>query len=138
MHEMLSRYRPIIQRYSVDESFMDCSSDSEISRFPVKTAFSIKEKIKKNLSFTVHIGIGVLAPVDPNFLRIIPKSYGQLVHDYANGIHPSPVIINEDAQQKSLGNSLTLSYDGVTKEKIFQEAFALYQRIGMRLPLLRR
>lgn len=196
MDEILSRYTPIIQRYSVDESFMDCSGNGQIYRAPVETAFSIKEEIKKSLGFTVNIGIGRnktmakmagelkkpdmvhtlwpheiptklwplpvsrlfmvgratarklqqcnittigdLAGADPDFLRTILKSHGQLIHDYANGIDPSPVIINEEVQQKSLGNSLTLSRDAVTKEEIFQEALALCERIGMRLRRLGR
>lgn len=58
MYSILSEYTPVIQRYSVDECFMDmtCSGISG-RKAAVKLANKIRERIKKELGFTVNIGI---------------------------------------------------------------------------------
>lgn len=58
MYDILYEYTPVIQRYSVDECFCDMSSSPETAENPVKAACEIKERIKKELGFTVNIGIG--------------------------------------------------------------------------------
>lgn len=54
MVKILEEYSPQIQRYSVDECFLDCSN---MYSDPLEKAFEIKERIKKELGFTVNIGI---------------------------------------------------------------------------------
>lgn len=54
MYELLLEYSPLIQRYSVDEVFMDVSHFKE--DYMVK-ASEIKDRIEKELGFTVNIGI---------------------------------------------------------------------------------
>lgn len=58
MYEILLSYTPVIQRYSVDECFCDMSRSPEVRKNPVKLAYEIKERIKRELGFTVNIGIG--------------------------------------------------------------------------------
>ncbi len=58
MYAILSEYTPVIQRYSVDENFCDMSRCPEAVRDPVGVAHEIKERIKRELGFTVNIGIG--------------------------------------------------------------------------------
>lgn len=57
MVALLSSYSPKIQRYSIDEVFMDCSNILK-NRTPMELAFELKERIKNELGFTVNIGIG--------------------------------------------------------------------------------
>lgn len=54
MYELLREYSPLIQRYSVDEVFMDMShlKDNYMDK-----AIEIKDRIEKELGFTVNIGI---------------------------------------------------------------------------------
>lgn len=54
MYNFLYEYSPIIQRYSVDEVFMDMSHYKENY---IEKAMEIKSKIKSELGFTVNVGI---------------------------------------------------------------------------------
>jgi DNA polymerase IV len=57
MHEILQQYTPTIQRFSVDESFLDFSDMENLYPDCIELAHKIKERIKKELGFTVNIGI---------------------------------------------------------------------------------
>lgn len=57
MHEILQEYTPNIQRFSVDESFLDFSDMENIHPDYMKLAETIKQRIKDELGFTVNIGI---------------------------------------------------------------------------------
>ena len=54
MLSLLNEYSPLIQRFSIDEVFMDCS---HLEDNFLKIAYEIKERIKEELGFTVNIGI---------------------------------------------------------------------------------
>lgn len=58
MFEILQRYSPIVQRFSIDECFLDYTGMERDYGEPVETAHKIKENIKNELGFTVNIGIG--------------------------------------------------------------------------------
>ena len=72
------------------------------------------------------------------FLKTILKSHGLLVHDYANGIDNSEVVLNDEIVQKGVGNGLTYAYDLETEEDIHRELLALCERVGTRLRRLNR
>lgn len=57
MHEILQEYTPNIQRFSVDESFLDFSDMENLYPDYMKLAETIKQRIKDELGFTVNIGI---------------------------------------------------------------------------------
>jgi DNA polymerase IV len=57
MVEILREYSPLVQRFSVDECFMDFSGMDLLSDDPVATAYTIKDRIKNELGFTVNVGI---------------------------------------------------------------------------------
>lgn len=57
MVEILKDYSPYVQRFSVDECFLDFSGMELLSKDPIKTAHEIKDRIKNELGFTVNIGI---------------------------------------------------------------------------------
>ena len=196
MYELLLEYTPIIQRYSVDECFLDMTTIKRAVDDPVGVADEIRERVKEELGFTVNIGIGKnklcakmagelkkpdmthtlwpeeiasklwplpvnelfmvgrattrkllqlniktigdLAKADPVLLKTILKSHGLLIHDYANGVDDSAVIVNSDIIQKGVGNGLTYAYDLETKEDIHRELLALCERVGARLRRLNR
>ena len=56
MIDLLTAYSPTIQRYSIDEVFIDCSGVLS-NNTPINLALEIKDRIKKELGFTVNIGI---------------------------------------------------------------------------------
>lgn len=72
MHQLLQEYTPIIQRFSVDESFLDFSNMENLYPDYMELAVRIKERIKKELGFTVNIGISnnkLLAKVASDFKK---------------------------------------------------------------------
>lgn len=58
MAELLSFYSPIMQRYSVDECFLDYTGMEPHFGKPLDAANMIRERIKNELGFTVNVGIG--------------------------------------------------------------------------------
>ena len=58
MYSILSEYSPLIQRYSIDESFVDFRPSGIHKLSPIETAYEIKERIKHELGFTVNVGVG--------------------------------------------------------------------------------
>ncbi|WP_206459703.1 DNA polymerase Y family protein [Anaerovorax sp. IOR16] len=57
MFSILSEYSPKIQRYSVDECFLDFTNSLKRFGNAVAIAYEMKERIKEELGFTVNIGV---------------------------------------------------------------------------------
>lgn len=57
MASILREYSPQVQRYSVDECFLEYSHMEAHFGDPVKAAHAIKDRIREELGFTVNIGI---------------------------------------------------------------------------------
>lgn len=57
MHKIFLEYTPNIQRFSVDESFLNFSDMENLYPDYMDLAETLKERIKKELGFTVNIGI---------------------------------------------------------------------------------
>lgn len=57
MVDLLKQYSPKIQRYSIDEVFLDYTNMERHFGDPITAAYKIKEHIKEELGFTVNIGI---------------------------------------------------------------------------------
>lgn len=55
--EILREYSPDVEKYSIDEAFMDMTGMQALFGEPVKAAHLIKDRIKKELGFTVNVGI---------------------------------------------------------------------------------
>ena len=58
MHEILCGYSDRIERYSVDESWIDYTGSASAYGEAVRAAHEIKDRIKNDLGFTVNIGVG--------------------------------------------------------------------------------
>jgi DNA polymerase-4 len=59
MYEALLRYSPIIERFSVDECFIDYTASETLLGPPLEAAHRLKEQIKSELGFTVNVGVSV-------------------------------------------------------------------------------
>ena len=57
MHILLEEYTPIIQRYSVDECYLDYTHSEKLFGDPVKVAYEIGERMKSELGFSVNVGV---------------------------------------------------------------------------------
>lgn len=53
-----AEYTPTLERFSIDECFLDMSGTEKIYPDILKVAYEIKDRIKKELGFTVNIGVG--------------------------------------------------------------------------------
>ncbi len=56
--EICEKYTPVVEKYSIDECFLDMSGMEKIYSDPVAVAYTIKNEIRDTLGFTVNIGIG--------------------------------------------------------------------------------
>lgn len=57
MYRLLAEYTPQIQRYSIDECFLDYTLSRQIFGDPLGAAYEIKNRIREELGFTVNIGV---------------------------------------------------------------------------------
>lgn len=188
MVNLLNEYSPLIQRYSIDEVFMEASHFKESY---MEKAAEIKDRIEKELGFTVNIGIGnnkllakmasdfpkknsihtlfsdeikekmwplpvndlfmvgkatagklkklnvetigELAQYDLDILISIFKSFGMLLHNYANGIDNSEVRSKNYLEIKGIGNSITWNHDIKSKEEACRILLSLVETSATRL-----
>ena len=188
MYELLCEYSPLIQRYSIDEVFMEMS---QVKDRAMNVANEIKYRIEKELGFTVNIGIGnnkllakmasdfpkknsihtlfsdeikekmwplpvndlfmvgkatagklkklnvetigELAQYDLDILISIFKSFGMLLHNYANGIDNSEVRSKNYLEIKGIGNSITWNHDIKSKEEACRILLSLVETSATRL-----
>ena len=70
LFELLDDYSPLVERFSIDEGFLDYTGLEGIHGEPMKAAFELKERIKATFGFTVNIGVA------PN--KILAKMAGEL------------------------------------------------------------
>jgi len=56
--DICRKYAPVVERYSIDECFLDLSGTQHTYPDPVALAHRIKDEIRDTLGFTVNIGIG--------------------------------------------------------------------------------
>lgn len=55
--ELLRKYAPVVEQYSIDEAFCDMTGCEKLYRQPAAFAHSLKDEIYNTLGFTVNIGI---------------------------------------------------------------------------------
>ena len=56
--EICRKYAPVMQKFSVDECFLDMTGTSLLYPDPIALAHRIKDEIRDTLGFTVNVGIG--------------------------------------------------------------------------------
>ena len=72
MYNYLLTYSDIIERYSIDECFIDYTKSVSLFGDPLRIAYKIKNDIKNNFGFTVNVGIGnnkLLAKMASDFFK---------------------------------------------------------------------
>jgi DNA polymerase-4 len=58
MYNYLCNYSNIIERYSIDECFIEYTDSYKLFGNPIEVAYKIKEDIKRLFGFTVNVGVG--------------------------------------------------------------------------------
>lgn len=56
--DICREYAPVVEKYSIDECFLDMSGTQRLYPDPVAIAEQIKDQIRDRLGFTVNVGIG--------------------------------------------------------------------------------
>jgi DNA polymerase IV len=78
--------------------------------------------------------IGMLATTPSSIIRGILGKHGEMLHDYANGLDDSPVLLQKDQEStKSIGNSLTFRRDLLGWEDAATAIIALSDKVAERL-----
>ena len=189
--DICREYAPVVEKYSIDECFLDMSGTHRLYPDPIAIANTIKDKIRDMLGFTVNVGIGdckILAKMASDFekpdkvhtlyrheipqkmwplsvrdlfsvgastaeklekarirtigelantpldrvQRIVGVKMGKQIHDYANGIDPSPVL-SAPEEAKGYSVSTTLAEDVVTAEQAHKVLLALTDSVTARM-----
>ncbi|MEE3343072.1 MAG: DNA polymerase IV [Bacilli bacterium] len=58
MYNYLLNYTDLIERYSIDECFIEYTGSEKLFGDPIKLAYKIKNDIKRLYGFTVNVGVG--------------------------------------------------------------------------------
>lgn len=58
LFEYLSKYSPVLEKFSIDECFIDMTGTNYLYKDYYQLAMKIKEEVKENFGFTVNVGIG--------------------------------------------------------------------------------
>ncbi len=91
--EICRDYTPVLEKFSIDECFLDMTGTELLFPNPVKTAHEIQDRIRRELGFTVNIGIGenkLLAKMASDFEK--PDRVHTLFrHEIEKKLWPLPV-----------------------------------------------
>lgn len=101
---------------------------------PIEELFMVGRRTSPRLRKMGIRTIGELAAYPPLLLEREFKSFGRLLHAYANGIDDSPVApIDTVSESKSIGNSTTTHFDVADHETAHKILLALSETVSMRL-----
>ena len=93
MYEYLCTYTDIIERYSIDECFLDYTGSIKLFGDPVKVAYKIKDDIYNKFGFTVNVGVGnnkLLAKMASDFEKP-NKVHTLFSSEVISKMHPLPI-----------------------------------------------
>lgn len=129
MYEYLCTYTDIIERYSIDECFLDYTNSASLFGDPVKVAYKIKDDIYRMFGFTVNVGVGnnkLLAKMASDFEK--PNRVHTLFYnEVEKKMYPLPVsdlfMIGKASSKKldemgikTIGELAKVPYDILTKK----------------------
>lgn len=93
MFEYLSSYTNVIERYSIDECFLDYTNSVLLFGDPVEIAYKIKDDIYNKFGFTVNVGVGnnkLLAKMASDFEKP-NKVHTLFINEIKSKMWPLPV-----------------------------------------------
>ncbi|MGM9881784.1 MAG: DNA polymerase thumb domain-containing protein [Bacilli bacterium] len=93
MYKYLSSYTDIIERYSIDECFLDYTGSRHLFGDPIKVAYKIKNDIFNKFGFTVNVGVGnnkLLAKMASDFEKP-NKVHTLFFNEVKDKMYPLPI-----------------------------------------------
>ncbi len=91
--KILEKYTPVVERFSIDECFLDMSGMELIYSDIISTAYKIKDEIRDTLGFTVNVGIGenkLCAKMASDFTKP-DKVHTLFIHEVPEKLWPLPI-----------------------------------------------
>lgn len=91
--DVCRKYAPVVEKYSIDECFLDMSGTERLYPDPLAIAHTIKDEIRDSLGFTVNIGISrnkLLAKMASDFEKP-DKVHTLYPEELATKLWPMPV-----------------------------------------------
>ena len=91
--DICREYAPSVEKASIDECYLDMSGTHRIYPDPIAAAYTIKDRIRDELGFTVNVGIGenkLLAKMASDFEKP-DKVHTLFFKDVADKMWPLPV-----------------------------------------------
>lgn len=91
--DICRKYAPVVEKYSIDECFLDMTGTGLLYPDPVKAAHMIKDDIRDTLGFTVNVGIApnkILAKMASDFEKP-DKVHTLFYNEIASKMWPLPV-----------------------------------------------
>jgi len=106
MMELLSDYTPDIEKFSIDEAFLDMTSTIHLFGSPLEVANQIRERIWRELKFTVNVGVApnkLLAKMASDFKKP-DLCHTLFAHEIPLKMWPLPIeelfFVGHSAQKK--------------------------------------
>lgn len=91
--DICRKYAPAVEKYSIDECFLDMTGTEKLYGDPVELARRIKDEIRDTLGFTVNIGVAnnkLLAKMASDFEKP-DKVHTLFAHEIPQKLWPLPV-----------------------------------------------
>lgn len=103
---LLREYSPVVEQFSIDEAWVDMTGTTGLFGPPVMAADHLRERIRRELGFTVNIGIGpnkLLAKMAGDFEKP-DKTHTLFFHEIPQKLWPLPVrelfMVGEATERK--------------------------------------
>lgn len=93
MMQLLEQYTPDMEKFSIDEAFLDMTGTIHLFGNPLEVADQIRNQIHKELGFTVNVGIApnkLLAKMASDFTKP-DKTHTLYAHEIAAKMWPLPL-----------------------------------------------
>ncbi len=113
--DICREYAPVVEKYSIDECFLDMTGTQLLYPDPIAIAHEIKNKIRDTLGFTVNVGVGsnkLLAKMAGDFEKP-DKVHTLFAHEIPHKLWPLPVtdlfsVGRATAQKLNMAQILTI------------------------------
>lgn len=131
-NKLLAKMASDFEKPNKSHSLFPDEIEQKMWPLPVNELFFVGHASAKKLYNLGIRTIGELARFDRDILKAHMGKHGMTIHDFANGIDPSPVL-SEHPESKGYGNSTTLPRDVTSADDAKKVLLNLCESVGTRL-----